>query len=95
MDLRGYCQTVSKFVSMDSVSIKELFFYQVLDQNQDRLVCETDLFNVVAIIQSLEVADLLADDILVCMRAIEKLRSYRGKNDDITIRTEQAFKNAN
>lgn len=44
IDFRTFCEIINKFVSQDPQICKGILF-NILDQNKDKKLCETDLFN--------------------------------------------------
>jgi Ca2+-binding EF-hand superfamily protein len=85
LDFRQYCEAIKKFVSIDVNASKELFF-NFLDKNKDKKVCETDLFNVIKSIESFKASDMILPDILIALKFIEDIRKTLGKNDEQKMR---------
>ena len=80
IDFRHYFEIVQKFVSSEVSTCNEIFF-QFLDVNKDRKVCETDLFLSFKSLSTSRLLELMSDDILICMSNLEKLRIKEGKQD--------------
>lgn len=73
--------------------IKELFF-NYLDLNKDKRVCETDLFRVLKSIKSFNMSDVIIEDLLSVLRTLERLRRDEGKDDQVALLRAEAHKNS-
>ena len=62
VDFRQFCEGVNKFVSQDPQICKGILF-NILDQNKDKKLCETDLFNSFKLINDFRMQQLVQDDI--------------------------------
>ena len=97
MSREEYCGCIQKFISAGVDQLKECFF-NYLDQNKDKRVCETDLFKVMKSVQSFEMDDVvgiyLLDDVLGVLRALEQLRVEEGKDDQVALLRREAHKNS-
>ena len=80
VDYRQYCEAVRKMVNYDLRTIFELFF-QMLDHNKDRRLCEQDLFNFVRTIQSDGMQLKILPDVLRVLDRIDEVRKSQGKSD--------------
>jgi len=78
---------------MDIKTIKELYF-NILDVNKDRKICETDLFNVLKSIESFEVSNILIDDIVRIFKFFEDQRMQQGKHDDLAMLNDAVKRNS-
>ena len=94
VDYRSYCNHVVKFISSDIAACKEIFF-GYCDQNKDKKVCETDLFNLIKSIQTFESSNLLMEDILTIKKEIDSLRKLAGKDDHLQIKNMSVNENVN
>ena len=72
-DFRKYCDVIKKFVSMDIVACKDLYF-TFLDINKDKKVCETDIFNVIKSVKNFSMSDIIRPDLMICLKKIESIR---------------------
>ena len=81
-EVRHYVQAVQKFISMDLKQIKECYF-TILDLNNDRRICETDLFRILTKIESLEMQEAMSDDIVILLLDLQKQRTIQNKDNEI------------
>ena len=51
VDFNYYCKIVENFISLTIEKIKESFF-NLIDLNEDKKICETDIFNLYKFINS-------------------------------------------
>lgn len=82
---------VQKLLNLDMRGMYELFF-AILDQNNDKLVCETDLFNVLKAVKDFEVQEIVFEDIKEVLDFMQKVRMQEGKNDYLKIIETQTRK---
>ena len=57
-----YCKIVEKFISLSLKKIKESFF-NLIDLNDDKKICETDIFNLYKFIDTSKTQQSLEKDI--------------------------------
>ena len=74
--------------------IKEMYF-NILDLNKDKRICETDLFNSMQSITTNSVSDLLVDDIVLILKEIDNRRIKEEKTDEIAMVKKKIMNNAN
>ena len=67
-------------MSIDFKACKELFFNYV-DMNKDKLVCETDLFKLMKSMIDFRMSDIIIDDLLLVLKKLERVRIEEGKHD--------------
>ena len=94
VDFRSYCNNVNKLISIDMKQIKEMYF-NILDLNKDKRICETDLFNSMQSITTNSVSDLLVDDIVLILKEIDNRRIKEEKTDEIAMVKKKIMNNAN
>lgn len=73
------------------------FFYHVFDLNQDRLICEADLFNLAKNMKTQTGVDLLFDDLMILLKRIKVLQLLEGKKEPggaKRVETTKLLKNA-
>ena len=75
---------ITKFISIDFKECKDLFF-NYLDMNRDKLVCETDLFKLMKSMKDFTMSDIIIDDLMLVLKKIEQVRVKEGKHDQIAI----------
>jgi len=64
---------------MDAKTCKDTFF-NILDMNKDKRICETDLFRfILSCVKSNEMQQIFSDDIIIILKTIEKQRILEGK----------------
>lgn len=80
VSFKEYCYFLTKFVSIDFKTCKELFFNYV-DMNKDKLVCETDLFKLMKSLSDYRMSDIIINDLLLVLKKIEHVRIEEGKHD--------------
>ena len=90
-DVKVYAQNISKFISMDLQQIKEMLFYQILDKNKDKLICETDLFKLLSELKSKELSYMMADDLIILLKSFTKLRKEKGLTDEYKLKLDKIY----
>lgn len=70
---KEFCIHLTRFISLDFRSCKELFF-GYLDLDKDKRVCETDLFKVLKSLTSFKMSDLVVGDLISVLKKVNTLR---------------------
>ena len=78
---------VEKFINFDPDSCKE-FLFAIFDLNNDKQLCETDMFNVMKLMQTIEMQAIFIDDIQKVLKKLEFMRKKLGRNDEIKIKQD-------
>ena len=63
MDFKQYCELVEKFIENLDVKLCKSLFFQIIDMNKDKQICETDLFNCFKIIDDNDIHILFYNDL--------------------------------
>ena len=72
--------------------MKEAFF-NVIDLNKDKQICETDVFKSIYMIKTFSNAVILLDDLIIIMKFIKELRVKEHKEDMIELKKRQISDN--
>lgn len=91
-DFRSYVAQVNKFYNFDLNTLKEMFF-NIIDNNKDKNVCESDLFKFMSTVKNSDYFYLVQDDILILNQRIEKKRLFERKDDEIALKTNLMMEN--
>lgn len=93
-DFRSYCAAVSRFISSDIKAVKDIYF-QILDLNKDKRICETDLFKMTLQVQTVEMSEAMTDDVVLLLKVLENKRIQEEKHDEIALLRNRINANAN